>query len=197
MTGLEKIVNQILEEANTLAEEKKAAGKAEAEQILSKAKEDAKKTSEEILKRSEADVANYKERIKSSNDLSRRTAILEAKQELIGEVIEKAYQEFCAKEDTKYWEIITSMLSKFSLAEEGEVYFSKRDLDRMPTGFEEEIAKIADTKGGKLSLSKETRNLDGGFVLAYGGIEENCSFKAMFDSKKDDLQDQVQKILFS
>jgi len=89
------------------------------------------------------------------------------------------------------------MLNRFALAQDGDIYFSGRDLDRMPAGFAEEISKIAEGKGGKLTLSEETRVLDGGFVLAYGGIEENCSFKALFDSKEDAFKDQVQKILFS
>lgn len=197
MAGLDKIINQILEEANNLAAEKKAAAEKEAAGIMQEAKVNAAKTSEEISKRSEMDVSNYRERVKSSNDLYRRTAVLTAKQEIISEVIEKAYQRFCASEGEAYFNTIKTMLDKFVLAQEGDIYFSARDLDRMPAGFEDEIAKAAAAKGGKLTLSKETRKLDGGFVLAYGGIEENCSFKALFDSKEDDFKDQVQKILLS
>ena len=88
------------------------------------------------------------------------------------------------------------MLNKFALAENGEVIFSVKDLERMPDGFAEEIQKIAAAKGGTLALSKESRQIEGGFVLVYGGIEENCTFRALFDSQKDELQDKVQKILF-
>ncbi len=43
----------------------------------------------------------------------------------------------------------------------------------------------------------EARNIDNGFILAYGGIEENCSIEAMFAEKRDELRDQVRKILFA
>ena len=39
--------------------------------------------------------------------------------------------------------------------------------------------------------------MDGGFILCYGGIEENCSFDAIFDSAREHLQDAVQRILFA
>jgi len=197
MTGLDKIINQILEEANSSAEDKVTAAKAKAQSILENAKAEAARAGEEISKRSEMTVNNYKDRVKSANDLTRRTAVLNTKQEIISGVIEKAYQQFCARDGEAYWTTIKEMLDKFALAQEGDIYFSQRDLDRMPAGFESEISKIAAAKGGQLKISKETRPLDGGFVLAYGGIEENCSFKALFDSREDDFKDQVQKILFS
>lgn len=42
----------------------------------------------------------------------------------------------------------------------------------MPQDFEAKIAKIAGDKGGSLTLGKEVRKIENGFVLAYGGIEE-------------------------
>ena len=64
----------------------------------------------------------------------------------------------------------------------------------MPAGFREEIKSLAQKKGGVLEISGETRNIDGGFILIYGGIEENCSIDAMFAEKRDELLDQVRKI---
>ena len=74
---------------------------------------------------------------------------------------------------------------------------TKKDLERMPAGFREEIKSLAQQKGGVLEISGETRNIDGGFILIYGGIEENCSIDAMFAEKRDELLDQVRKILFA
>ena len=33
-------------------------------------------------------------------------------------------------------------------------------------------------------ISEEARKIDGGFILVYGGIEENCTIKAVFDDEK-------------
>lgn len=196
MAGLDKIINQILEEANNSAESKLQAAREEAEAVLAKAREEAAKETEKIAARAAVDVKSLEDRMKSSADLSRRTAILQTKQEMIAGVLAKAYEAFCNKTDAEYFETIKGMLKKFALAEEGEIIFSKKDLERMPAGFEGEIQSIAEEKGGKLTLSKESRQMEGGFVLVYGGIEENCTFKALFDSQKDELQDKVQKVLF-
>lgn len=197
MAGLDKIINHILEEANNSAEEKLAAAKKQAESIMQTAREEAVKDVEEISKRSGISIRNYQERVKSSNDLNRRTAVLNAKQDVISSIIKKAYQRFCTREGEAYWITIKEMLEKFILAKDGDIYFSASDLEKMPAGFENEIEKIAAKKGGGLRLSREARELDGGFILAYGGIEENCSFKGLFAFKEADLKDQVQKILFS
>ena len=39
-------------------------------------------------------------------------------------------------------------------------------------------------------------NIDNGFILTYGGIEENCTIRAMFDAKRDELADSVYRMLF-
>ncbi|MGI6070113.1 MAG: V-type ATP synthase subunit E [Blautia sp.] len=197
MTGLDKIINQILDEANNSASEKLEEAKAQAEEILKTARAEADKETEEISLKSKTDMANYQDRMKSAADLKRRTAILEAKQEMIADVMGRAYQKFCSKGDTEYFETILDMLRKFALAQDGVLYFSPGDLQKLPGDFETKVQAIAKDKGGTLTISKESRNIDKGFVLAYGGIEENCSFKALFDSKKDELQDKVQAALFS
>ena len=99
-------------------------------------------------------------------------------------------------ETKAYFEVIAKMIGRFALPKEGEILFSAKDLERMPEGFQKEIARMAEEQGGSLTVSKETRQMEGGFVLVYGGIEENCSFRALFDSRKDELQDKVNRLLF-
>lgn len=197
MTGLDKMINQILDEANSSANDTLEKARHTSQEIMDTAKAEADKLEKEISAKSQADIANFKDRMVSSNDLKRRTAILTAKQEVIADVLAKAYESIMSKGDAEYFDIIRKMLGEFTHAEAGVVYFSARDAERLPSGFEKEAEEIAAKKGGSLAVSKETRNIDGGFVLAYGGIEENCSIKALFDSKKDELQDKVQRLLFS
>ena len=45
-------------------------------------------------------------------------------------------------------------------------------------------------------MSDEIRSIDGGFVLVYGGIEENCTFKAMLEASREELHDMVNGKLF-
>ena len=89
------------------------------------------------------------------------------------------------------------MVGKFVRPEKGQMLLSGRDFDQAPAGFAQKIDDIAKKAGGSLTLAKAQVPVEKGFILSYGGIEENCSFKALFADKKDVLQDQVSKILFS
>lgn len=197
MTGLEKMKSQILDEAKAAAESKTAEAKAKASEMISQAEAEAEKIKEGIAQKSELQVSNYKDRVVSSMDLQRRTKILAAKQEVIADVLNKAYESLANMKEDEYFAMLLKMLDKYVLPEDGEIFFSSADLGRMSAGFEAEITKAAKEKGGSLVISKEGRKIENGFVLAYGGIEENCTLQAMFDEKKDELSDKVHHILFA
>ncbi|MCB6414333.1 V-type ATP synthase subunit E [Dorea acetigenes] len=197
MTGLEKMKNQILDEAKSLAEAKVSDAENQAQEILEAAKAEAAKTAAGISQKSEADVANYTERIASSIDLQRRTRVLSAKQEVIAEVLNKAYEKLKAMETADYFAMMMKILDKYVLAQAGEIYFSQADVNRMPADCRAEIEKIAKAKGGSLKICSQEKGIEGGFVLAYGGIEENCTLRAMFDAKRDELSDEAHRLLFS
>ena len=76
------------------------------------------------------------ERIKSSAELKKRQAVLLAKQQVITEMLEQAYEALLKKEGEEYFALIGKMLDKYVLPKTGEIYFSEKDLDRMPQGFE-------------------------------------------------------------
>ena len=197
MTGLEKMKNQILDEAKSLAEAKVSDAENQAQEILEAAKAEAAKTAAGISQKSEADVANYTERIASSIDLQRRTRVLSAKQEVIAEVLNKAYEKLKAMETADYFAMMMKILDKYVLAQAGEIYFSQADVNRMPADCRAEIEKIAKAKGGSLKICSQEKGIEGGFVLAYGGIEENCTLRALFDAKRDELSDEAHRLLFS
>lgn len=197
MTGLEKMKSQILDEAQKNADEILKQAKEEAERIREEARNKGQAESSRILEKSRAEVKNTEERSVSSCALQKRKVLLETKQEIIAQVLETAYNTLAEADEETYFQSIRNMLGKYAAGQAGEICFSKRDLERMPKGFEEEIQAIAKENGGALVLSEETRDISGGFVLIYGGIEENCSFQAMFNSRKDELSDKVHEILFS
>ena len=197
MTGLDKMKSQILDEAKAAAEGKIAEAKAQAEETIRNAKEDAAKQTESILHKSKNDVSNYQERLESSIDLQKRTKILAAKQEVIAGVLEKARAKVEAMEAGEYFSMLLKMVEKYALAQDGEICLCAADLVRLPEGFEAEVSRIAKEKGGSLKLSGEGKQIKNGFILVYGGVEENCTINAMFDAKKDELSDIVHRLVFS
>ena len=197
MTGLEKITNQIQEEAKASAARRLEAAQKEADAVIAEAKDVCAAMETETAEKIAAMKVNYEGRIKSSAEQQRRTALLRAKQEIIAEVIEEARLTLKKKDAQSYFLTLEKILKTYALAENGEIYFSAEDLARMPADFEKKIKTAAKEKGGSLVLKKEPKAIADGFVLVYGGVEENCTLKALFDAKKDELQDKVNAILFS
>lgn len=197
MTGLEKIVEQILAEAGGEAEKIRADAKAEADRISADAKAEAEKIKLQSDNRIDMDKANKTARAQSSADLKKRQAILKAKQAIISDVIDKAYNQVLSMDEKEYFDLMLKMLKKYAQGKSGKVFFSEADLKRLPEGFDKKIEAAARENGGALSIAEDSRNLDGGFILNYGGIEENCSFKAIFSSEKEKLADKVNQFLFA
>ena len=197
MTGLEKILYQIEEEAKSSAEKIIEEANKEAQAILTKAHA----TCQEMKAAAEHKAAAVTEDIlakgRSAAAMQRKKDLLAAKQQVIGEVIDQAQKSLYKLEDAAYFALIEKMLEKYVLAETGEIRFNAVDQKRLPAGFDKKLAAIAQKKGGALAVSKETCDIDGGFLLVYGGIEENCSFAAMFAAEKESLQDKVHTLMFT
>ncbi len=187
MTGLEKIVKQIRDEAAQSASE-----------VIAQAKEEAAAYTAEAQKQAKADcaaiAAQAKTAAEAAADLAVRREVLAAKQRIISEVIADAQQSIRSLPDKEYFDLILKMAGKFSLPQEGEIAFSAADLGRLPEGFSEALSKAAK---GPLSISANPCTIDGGFVLTYGGVEENCSLEALFYAARESLQDKVHALLFA
>ena len=197
MAGLEKIIEQILADAQKQVAEIQEAARDEADQILADAKNVCETmTLEASEKEKELERLN-ESRIQSSTEQQKKIAILRAKQEMIREVLDEAYEVLKKQDIGSYFEMIEKLIQTYAFPEAGEIYFSKKDLDRMPQGFETSILEAASKAGGSLKLMKEPKSIEDGFILVYGGIEENCTFRALIDAKKDELQDTVNQILFA
>lgn len=196
MTGLDKMVARILDEAKSLADIKRKDAASQAAAIKESAEKEAKVGCDKIKQKSAADVRALEERSLSAIDLMRRTEILKAKQELIRETVQKAYDTFCNVEGIAYYAVLEDMVRKFARPEDGQMLLSAADYAGMPEDFAEKIADAARQAGGSLTIAQTEDKLDKGFILNYGGIEENCSFKALFADKKDELNDRVSKLLF-
>ena len=196
MTGLDKMKSQILDEAQAAAGARVSEAESQAKEILDAAKAETDKAVAAISQKSDADVANYADRVKSSIDLQRRTQLLSAKQEVIADVLDKAYAKLSSMQSEEYFAMLVKLLERYALPQDGEICFSQEDLARMPEAFKAQIEKAAEAKGGSLSVSQEGRKIENGFILVYGGVEENCTLKAVFDAKKDELSDKIHRFLF-
>ena len=190
MSGLDKIIEHITEEARTEADQILSAARAEAEKLISSGKEDTDAMTAAIVRQSESDVAAAVKRIQSAAALREKRILLQAKQDRIENVFQSALAYFQILDANAYFDVIRKMISKYADGNSGEIRFNQKDLDRLPADMEQ----IAAAKG--LSVSRDAADISGGFILSYGDIEENCSFEALIETSREELQDKVGQLLF-
>lgn len=126
MTGLDTIVEQILNEARDQSAEILNKAKRQSEDIIAQAQKEAEKVKASSDSRIQHEKTGGKSRAKSSSELKKRQAILKAKQEIIGEMMDKAYADILALPDDEYFAMVTKMLEKYALPKAGSIVFQIR-----------------------------------------------------------------------
>ena len=191
MSGLDKILEYITQEANAEADKIIASAQEEAAAIISSEKKKADDQSAAIMKQAESDAAAQATRIESAAQMKEKRILLQAKQDKIDEVFAQAKEQLLGLDDEKYFEMIQKMIQKYASGESGQIKFSQRDLDRIPAALKEQLEDTG------LLVSSEPADIDGGFILSYGDIEENCSIDVLISESKETLQDKISETLFN
>lgn len=197
MSGLEKMLAQIGEEARRSAEEILENAKKEAAAISG----EAEKACAEIRKKSEMDCAKVREDVlkksRSACKMEEKKQVLAQKQELIGEVLKEAEDAFCELPEAEYFPALIRLAAPRLRGQACVMRLNRRDLVRMPEDFQEYLSAEAEKTGGTVTIDRRPIDIDGGFVLVCGMVEENCSASALFSSMRESLTDAVGAFLFA
>lgn len=196
MSGLDKIIEEI-----------GASAKAEADIILQKAdqyceeymanvKKEVQQEVEHLEKNAEAQRNLYREKTKSGAGFRERNAILKAKQQSVQEVMKRARKKLENLSENEYFDFLTRLFEKNVQPQSGIMFFNEKDIKRMPENFKTRIENVAKEKGGQIELSSDRTDVENGFVLVYGEVEENCQIKALFDADMGRLKDIANRKLF-
>ena len=196
MAGLDKILGEIKAQTDASVQEILGAAKKEADEIRAQAEHEAADNAERFEREAQKRRADRKARAVSAAALAKRQLLLEEKQKLIREVQDKAREKFLALPDQEYFDAMIRLIEKNALAEPGQIRFNDKDLKRLPADFATKIENTAFKQGGRLSLSREAAAIDGGFVLIYDGIEQNCSVTSLFETYSEEISDEIRKHLF-
>lgn len=195
MTGLQKILQEIQDEASAEAAAVISKATAQADDIISAAKAEGLAKAGSIAEGAKRDVININNARESELVLQRRQRMLKVKQDLLAETLQKALDTLYELDDKEYFALIIRLAAKNAAPGQGEMMLNNKDLARKPADFEKELSKALPS-GSQLALSGKTLPIDGGFVLSYGGVEQNCSFKDIFAARREDFNDMIRDILF-
>lgn len=197
MTGTEKILKHISEQAQAEAGRILEEAREKAAAIGAAAEKEAAALREAGELKAQTFSREAKERLAASLASQSRRASLAVKGELVQEALNRAYERLLALPEEDYFAFLYQQLEKQVGSGSGILQLNQRDLDRLPWDFMRQTQAIAEKKGGSLTLSPEAADIDGGFLLSYGGILENGSLAAIFEARADELKDAVCAVLFT
>ena len=190
MNGLDKIIAEIAQDAKAAAEQRKGEAQAAASRALDRAREEAKAIEADAAQRAELEYKRIVARAHSTGEITKKSVLLREKQRIIDEILQDAHVRLVGLDDGAYFDFMCRLLDKYATEGKGEILLSPRDKNRVTAEFK------AAAEGKGLTISEQTRDIDGGFVLSYGSIEENCSIDALMESERDRLHDVVKGFLF-
>jgi V/A-type H+-transporting ATPase subunit E len=193
MSGIDKIIQEIETNTAQSCDSVLAQARQKADTIIA----DAQKQADQILAdgkdRTAAHVADIKKRGDSAAELEEKRVMLVTKQQIINTMLQEGLATAKSLPKDEYFALIKSMVAKYSMEDEGVIFFGENDNHRLPVDFLSELNQAA--KGG-IVLSSEPAPIDAGFILKYGGIEQNCSFDAIFAGEAEELCDKAGRLLF-
>lgn len=194
MTGLESIIKQIAGDAQAEAQQILEEARNKAEKAQQDAQQEAKRQAQAVLQKGEQDAQDIRERAASSAELQKRNQMLRFKQQLIGEAIEGARASMEEAPDKDYFDMLLQLYTRFAQKGQGEMRLNQKDLKRLPDDF---LARMKQAvPQADMHISPTPCDIESGFLLVYGGMDINCTFRAVFEEAMDALRDAAGKRLF-
>ena len=196
--SLEKILERIKQDAQNEVDRIKSRTSAAADEIVKKAQAEAEALKAQALEDAKSEAEQRKDRLIATARLDLRKARLAEKQDAIDAAFREAVESLLNMEDAEYRKILRDMILPNVQTGDEELILSERDKAGLGEKLLEEVNRQLTESGkeGKLTLSQDTYDILGGFVLRRGDIELNSSFESLLKSSRDDLESEVSKILF-
>ncbi|MCI8386604.1 MAG: hypothetical protein HFE95_09230 [Acutalibacter sp.] len=194
MTGLESIINQIAGDGQKEASEILAEARTKAGEIAEDAKARGAEKVRAVLKDGERRAQDIRDRAQSAAELEQRNQMLVFKQELIREAVDAAKTSLENAPDEEYFSTLLTLYKRFAQEGRGEMYLNKKDIDRLPDDFLARMRKAVPE--AEVTISPKPQKIESGFLLVYGGVDINCTFRAIFEDASDQLRDAAGKLLF-
>ena len=226
MEGIEKITAKVAQDAQADIDRLTAETEEKVQAIRAAAAARAQQEANDIVEKGRMAAAERLERLSSAAQMERRKLELGAKQEVLGEAFALALEKLCTLPEKEYISLLAKLALKASTSGREQMIFSQKDRntvgkqvvmavnealvkERAPS-LPEEVAKskvgafvdklvhntTAVVTGTGLTLSEETRDIKGGFIMVDGDVEINCAFETLVRLQREQMEKKVADALF-
>ena len=226
MEGIEKITAKIAQDAQAEIEKLIAEAEEKVQSIQAAAQAQAQEEAGDIVAKGRAAASERLERLSSAAQMERRKLELASKQEVLGEAFDLALNKLCTLPEKEYIELLTKLALEASTSGKEQLIFSQKDRARVgkqvvmaaneallkerapslpPEVTKSRVGSLMDklvhnttaiVTGAGLTLSEQTRDIKGGFVMVDGDVEINCAFETLVRLQREQMEKKVADVLF-
>lgn len=196
MTGAEKIIEKILEQARAEAEAQRSRTKDRVDQIARQALEDGAAERQKIMEQAQSEAVEARRRIATVGEMEMRKDRLAMERQVVEMAFAGAMRRLAALPRDQYraW----MMHLALGAAQGGETAVVGLEESTLDADFWAQVNQelVRQGRPGGIALSPEREQIAGGFVLVDPrGVEVNCTFEAMLRSARPQLETPVVGIL--
>ena len=192
MNGGEKILNRIKADSDVTIKQIENDANNTCSQIIADAKSEAKKSADAIIEKANAKALQINASSKSRADLEKRNTLLKKRRQEIDITLDKILEYILSLDNQSYFELIYKLCAKLS-THNGEIIFNNKDYRRLPSDFTRKLSDM----GINVRIGDAHADICGGFILKHGDIEENMDFSALLSEKRDEIEDLINRELFT
>ena len=182
MSNLDNLVAEILQQAQKEANRILAKTKAENLEFTEKENKKIQREVDILEQKSKEEAISLKERILSNANLKSRDMILQAKEELVDRVLEKALERLKNIDKNSYSEFVENILKSLKISKNAEIILTRK----MKEEFGDEIF------GYKVSDDV----VESGCSIKDGNLIYNNEFSNLLEFNKEDLEKEILKKIF-
>ena len=182
MSNLDNLVAEILQQAKKEANRILAKVKAENLEFTEKENKKIQREVDILEQKSEEEAISLKERILSNANLKSRDMILQAKEELVDRVLEKALERLKNIDKDSYLDFIENTLKNLNVSKNTEIILTK---------------KMKDILGDEIFGYKISEDVvESGCSIKDGKVVFNNEFSNLLEFNKEDLEKEILKKIF-
>lgn len=199
--SLENIVEKILSEARDTVQVIDGKAEENIEKLRARLDAEERKLTEDAKKRAEAEAEEIVSRRTSSALLEGRKRVLGAKESILNEVFAEAKMKLLGLPDDEYLKLLTDLAVAYCTYGDEVVMLSPSDKKRLSKKLKGWTTSINTAlKGkklpGKIGVSDETRDIEGGIILSRGRTEINLSLDVLLGELRYEMEGRLTEILF-
>ncbi|MDD3959847.1 MAG: V-type ATP synthase subunit E [Oscillospiraceae bacterium] len=195
MSGLDNILTQIINDAQTAASTRVSRAEKEAQAILVRKQEEAAQEVSELLAAEKAALDLLAAKSRSSAESESKKRLLEERVALIDEVLAIARTRAMSLSPSENEQMIERFVRSHAseLTDDCQLILNARDLSSISDDFSKRIARIS----VGIRISDRPGDFEAGCILRCGPIEYNGTVDAIIYEHLDEIRDLINRHLFS